>query len=374
MPAPGPASPAAAGAPAAEAASPSLTAPCGRSGPGCKRQCGRRYLQGRPVGAHPQGLRDAGSGQQEGGQQHATGTRASPTTWAGMAERGQPVPVLHREGDREGGAFRPNWRCCRSSKGAMQPQAVSSASAAGAVAVHAVDRQAVFARTETCGRTSGWAWFESTRARARLPGKAVRAVSAAGSWRWPAYNYGEAGVGPGDRPTTATITGRLKLREACACRARTQVTTSPSCRRSKNNRVPIRSATEIDLPAIRDEPYFVTVSGSHDIDVAHRRAAAGRNAAGRLPGAQSRIQPAADRRRDGTPRSCCRADRGDAFSANLAAFQATGQPLASWSAYRLEIRRNAVCGGRAGRRHRGQACAPPTTCRRAGWRAPGRPS
>jgi len=89
----------------------------------------------------------------------------------------------------------------------------------------------------------------------------------------------------------------------------------------------------IALPSIRNEPYFVVVNRSRDIDVA----TAARLAEMPLDQFQA-LNPAFNRPvivGAAAPNLLLPADRAETFSANLAAFESTGQPLASWTTYRL---------------------------------------
>ena len=90
----------------------------------------------------------------------------------------------------------------------------------------------------------------------------------------------------------------------------------------------------IDLPAISNEPYFVSVNKSLDIDVA----TAARLADMPLEDFRA-LNPAFNRPvivGASSPHILLPADRVETFNANLAAWQATGQPLASWTAYTLQ--------------------------------------
>jgi membrane-bound lytic murein transglycosylase D len=90
----------------------------------------------------------------------------------------------------------------------------------------------------------------------------------------------------------------------------------------------------IELPAIRNEPYFVAVNKTLDIDVATAARLAD------LPLEDFRaLNPAFNRPvivGASSPTILLPADRAESFNANLTAWQATGQPLASWTAYTLQ--------------------------------------
>jgi membrane-bound lytic murein transglycosylase D len=89
----------------------------------------------------------------------------------------------------------------------------------------------------------------------------------------------------------------------------------------------------VALPAVVNEPYFVQVHPTRDMDV---------RTAARLAGMKledfTALNPAHNRpvipAAHNTP-ILLPADKVDAFTANLAAWEATGQPLASWTTYKL---------------------------------------
>jgi membrane-bound lytic murein transglycosylase D len=90
----------------------------------------------------------------------------------------------------------------------------------------------------------------------------------------------------------------------------------------------------IELPAISNEPYFVSVNKTLDIDVA----TAARLADMQLADFRA-LNPAFNRPvivGASSPNILLPADRAETFDANLAAWQATGQPLASWTTYTLQ--------------------------------------
>ncbi len=90
----------------------------------------------------------------------------------------------------------------------------------------------------------------------------------------------------------------------------------------------------ITLPAIRNEPYFVTVTKTRDIDVATAAELAEMPIERFLalnPSFNRPLIPGA-----ALPTLLLPADRVETFRANLAAYEATGQPLASWTAYTLK--------------------------------------
>lgn len=89
----------------------------------------------------------------------------------------------------------------------------------------------------------------------------------------------------------------------------------------------------VSLPAVVNEPYFVKVHPTRDMDVRTAARLAGMTLADftALNPAHNRpVIPAAHN----TP-ILLPADKVDLFTANLAAWEATGQPLASWTTYTL---------------------------------------
>jgi membrane-bound lytic murein transglycosylase D len=94
------------------------------------------------------------------------------------------------------------------------------------------------------------------------------------------------------------------------------------------------AAYGITLPAIRNEPYFVTVTKTRDIDVATAAELAEMPLDQFLalnPSFNRPLIPGAAR-----PTLLLPADRVETFRSNLAAFEATGQPLATWTTYTLK--------------------------------------
>jgi membrane-bound lytic murein transglycosylase D len=94
------------------------------------------------------------------------------------------------------------------------------------------------------------------------------------------------------------------------------------------------AAYGVQLPALRNEPYFAVVRKTRDIDV---------DTAARLaemPAEEFRaLNPSFNRPLivgAGQANLLLPADRADLFLANLAAFESTGQPLASWTTYKVQ--------------------------------------
>jgi len=211
---------------------------------------------------------------------------------------------------------------------AMQPQAVSSAQAAGLWQfIPSTGR--LYSLEQNLWKDERLGVVESTRAALDYLEKLHAEF---GSWQLAlaAYNYGESGV----------------ERALAYNRSRHKPLTYESLRlpRETQNYVPKLQALKnivadpqrygIELPAINDEPYFVTVSGSRDIDVA----TAAQLADMPLEDFQA-LNPAFHRPLIVgalAPTILLPADRGEKFTANMAAWEATGQPLASWTAYRLK--------------------------------------
>jgi membrane-bound lytic murein transglycosylase D len=89
----------------------------------------------------------------------------------------------------------------------------------------------------------------------------------------------------------------------------------------------------LELPAIRNEPYFVALTRTRDIDVATAARLAD------MPIDEFRaLNPAFKRPvivAAAQPTILLPADRAETFKANFAAYESTGQPLASWTTYTL---------------------------------------
>ena len=211
---------------------------------------------------------------------------------------------------------------------AMQPQAISSAQAAG-LWQFMPSTGKIYSLEQNLWKDERFGVVESTRAALDYLEKLYAQF---GSWHLAlaAYNYGEQGV------ERALEYNRKKHRpltyEALRLPKETQLYV-PKLQAIKNI-VSDPQRYGIELPAIRNEPYFVTVSRSRDIDVA----TAAQLADMPLEDFQA-LNPAFNRPLIVgalAPTILLPADRSEKFSANLAAWEATGQPLASWSAYRLK--------------------------------------
>jgi membrane-bound lytic murein transglycosylase D len=94
------------------------------------------------------------------------------------------------------------------------------------------------------------------------------------------------------------------------------------------------SAYGVELPEIRNEPYFAVVRKTRDIDVETAARLA------EMPVEEFRaLNPSFNRPLivgAGQSNLLLPADRAEIFVANLAAFEATGQPLASWTTYSVQ--------------------------------------
>ena len=94
------------------------------------------------------------------------------------------------------------------------------------------------------------------------------------------------------------------------------------------------AAYGVELPAIRNEPYFAVVRKTRDIDVETAARLA------EMPIDDFRaLNPSFNRPLivgAGEANLLLPAERADIFLANLAAFESTGQPLASWTTYKVQ--------------------------------------
>jgi membrane-bound lytic murein transglycosylase D len=211
---------------------------------------------------------------------------------------------------------------------AMQPEAVSSAKAAG-LWQFIPSTGKLYALEQNHWQDQRRDIIESTRAALDYLQKLYGDF---GDWHLAlaAYNWGEGAVG----------------RAIARNKAQRRPTDYTSLRMPRETQyyVPKLQAIEnivrdparygITLPAVRDEPYFVALSKERDIDVetAARLAEMPLDEFRALNPSFSRpvIVGAAQ------PTLLLPADRADTFRANLAAWEATGQPLASWTTYTLQ--------------------------------------
>ena len=212
---------------------------------------------------------------------------------------------------------------------AMQPQAVSSAQAAGLWQfIPSTGR--LYSLEQNLWKDERFGVVESTRAALDYLQKLHDEF---GSWQLAlaAYNYGENGV---ERALDYNRKHHKPLTYESLVKLPRETQYYVPKLQALKNIVSNPQRYGIELPAIRDQPYFVTVSGSRDIDVA----TAAQLADMPLDDFQA-LNPAFNRPLivgAMAPTILLPADRGDKFGANLAAWEATGQPLASWTAYRLK--------------------------------------
>ena len=211
---------------------------------------------------------------------------------------------------------------------AMQPEAVSFAKAAGLWQfIPSTGR--LYSLEQNLWKDERFGVIESTRAALDYLQKLYGEF---GDWHLAlaAYNCGEAGV------ERALARARKAHRSVAYQDLRLPNETQyyvPKLQAIKNI-VADPQHYGIELPVIRNEPYFVAVNNTADIDVVTAARLAD------LPIEEFRaLNPAYSRPvivGASSPTILLPADRADSFNANLAAWQATGQPLASWTAYTLQ--------------------------------------
>jgi len=211
---------------------------------------------------------------------------------------------------------------------AMQPEAVSFAKAAGLWQfIPSTGR--LYSLEQNLWKDERFGVIESTRAALDYLQKLHDEF---GDWQLAlaAYNCGEAGV------ERALARARAKHKSLAYQDLRLPKETQyyvPKLQALKNIVADPRRYG-IDLPAIPNQPYFVTYSNTLDMDVATAARLAD------MPVEDFRaLNPAFNRPvivGASSPTILVPADRVETFDANLAAWQATGQPLASWTAYTLQ--------------------------------------
>lgn len=211
---------------------------------------------------------------------------------------------------------------------AMQPQAVSAAQAAG-LWQFIPSTGKMYLLEQNLWKDERFGVVESTRAALDYLEKLHNEF---GNWQLAlaAYNYGEAGV---ERALAYNRSRHRPLNYENLRLPRETQFYVPKLQAIKNI-IENPARYGIELPQIVDQPYFVTVSGARDMDVA----TAARLADMPIEDFQA-LNPAYNRPLivgAMAPTILLPADRADKFSANLAAWEATGQPLASWAAYRLK--------------------------------------
>ena len=211
---------------------------------------------------------------------------------------------------------------------AMQPEALSSAKAAG-LWQFIPSTGKIYSLEQNHWHDERRHVIESTRAALDYLEKLYAQF---GDWQLAlaAYNWGEGAVAraiaANEKRKKPTVYTALKMPRETAFYV-------PKLQAIKNIvREPARY--NIALPAIRNQPYFVAVTRSRDIDVELAAKLAG------MPLDEFRaLNPAFNRPiipGAATPTILVPADKADTFLSNLAAWEATGQPLASWTVYRLK--------------------------------------
>lgn len=210
---------------------------------------------------------------------------------------------------------------------AMQPEAVSSAKAAG-LWQFIPSTGKIYALEQNLWHDQRRDIVESTRAALDYLQKLHNDF---GDWHLAlaAYNWGEGAVG------RAIARNRAQRKPTGYTSLRMPTETQhyvPKLQAIKNIvREPAKFG--IALPAIRNEPYFVAVTKQRDIDVETAARLA------EMPVDEFRaLNPSFNRPvivGAAQPNILLPADRADIFRANLAAFESTGQPLASWTTYAL---------------------------------------
>jgi membrane-bound lytic murein transglycosylase D len=210
---------------------------------------------------------------------------------------------------------------------AMQPEAVSSAKAAGLWQfIPSTGR--IYALEQNLWKDERRDVIESTRAALDYLQKLYAEF---GDWHLAlaAYNMGEGGLARAiernRRARQSTEYPNLRI-------PRETQDYVPKLQAIKNIvRTPERYG--IELPAIRNERYFVVLTKSRDIDVVTAARLAD------MPLDEFRaLNPAFNRPvivGAAQPNILLPAQRADTFRANLAAFEATGQPLSRWTAHTL---------------------------------------
>jgi len=210
---------------------------------------------------------------------------------------------------------------------AMQPEAVSSAKAAG-LWQFIPSTGKIYALEQNPWHDQRRDIVESTRAALDYLQKLYADF---GDWHLAlaAYNWGEGAVG---RAIARNRSQRKSTTYTALRMPRETQYYVPKLQAIKNIvREPAKFG--IQLPAIRNEPYFVAVTKTRDIDV---------DTAARLSGMPVEefraLNPGFNRPvivGAAQPNILLPADRAETFLANLAAFESTGQSLTSWTTYKL---------------------------------------
>lgn len=211
---------------------------------------------------------------------------------------------------------------------AMQPEAVSSAKAAG-LWQFIPSTGKLYSLEQNLWHDKRRDVVESTRAALDYLQKLYGDF---GDWHLAlaAYNWGEGAVG---RAIARNQAQRRPTDYASLKMPRETQYYVPKLQAIKNIvRDPARYG--ITLPEIRNEPYFVAVTKERDIDVETAARLAEMPVADFValnPGFNRPVIIGAAQSSLLLP-----ADRAETFRANLAAYVATGQPLASWTTYALQ--------------------------------------
>ncbi|HXY22833.1 MAG TPA: transglycosylase SLT domain-containing protein [Burkholderiaceae bacterium] len=211
---------------------------------------------------------------------------------------------------------------------AMQPEAISVAQAAG-LWQFIPSTGKIYSLEQNLWHDERLGVIESTRAALDY---LQNLYAEFGDWQLAlaAYNCGEAGV---ERALARARAAHRSLAYKDLRLPRETQYYFPKLQAIKNI-VADPQRFGIELPDIRNEPYFVAMNKTRDMDVATAARLAD------MPIEEFRaLNPAFNRPLilgASSPTILIPADRVDTFEANLAAFDATGQPLASWTAYTLQ--------------------------------------
>ena len=211
---------------------------------------------------------------------------------------------------------------------AMQPEAESHAKAAG-LWQFIPSTGKIYQLQQNLWRDERRDVLESTRAALDYLQKLYNDF---GDWHLAlaAYNCGEGCVGK----AVARARARKQSTEYSKLRLPRETQGYVPKLQAIKNIVRDPAANNVELPAIRNEPYFAVLRKTRDIDI---------DTAARLaemPVEDFRsLNPSFNRPvivGAGTANLLLPADRAEIFLANLAAFESTGQPLASWTTHTVK--------------------------------------
>lgn len=211
---------------------------------------------------------------------------------------------------------------------AMQPEAESQAKAAG-LWQFIPSTGKVYQLEQNLWRDERRDVLESTRAALDYLQKLHDEF---GDWHLAlaAYNCGEGCVGR----AVARAQARRQSTEYSSLRLPRETLGYVPKLQAIKNIVRDPAALGVELPAIRNEPYFAVVRKTRDIDIETAARLA------EMPVDQFRaLNPSFNRPvivGAGQSNLLLPAERAEVFLANLAAFESTGQPLASWTAYTVQ--------------------------------------